>query len=252
MTLRFPIIRYIILLLFLPLPGKAEKKPFNPDLRIGVSGGVNLSKISFHPVIDKEKFAVGYNGGITARWTTERYFGLQGEVNYSVRGWIREFIQQKHIDGGYEYSRGINYIEVPLMTHVYFGNNVRGFINIGPKISFYLNENEHCNFRDDLKENVIDSISAYRFFAEVGRPVQKKIDWGICGGGGLEVRTRTGSYIVEARYYFGLGNIFDSAVGLNENGQIKNPFDRSAFSNISVNVVYLIPIFGNKKQRMNK
>ena len=212
-----------------------EKPPFKQDLRIGVKGGVNLSKVAFTPS-KKEAFLIKYNGGIVTRWVTERHFGLQAELNYSMRGWEREFIDQTHIDKGYEYSRDMSYIEFPLMTHIYFGGKTaRVFFNLGPQVGLFLSDKEN------IKNLDVSTVSDPVYFAEVGKPVENKFDWGICGGGGFEVNTRTGSYILEARYYFGLGNIFKNSRDI-ANGARKDPFSRSAFSLISVNVVYLIPI----------
>ena len=239
MTPRF-FIPLLILLLLIPGRTGAEKKPFKSDLRIGPAAGINLSKVSFHPAI-KEQYALKYNAGIAVRWTTERYFGIQGEIKYSARGWEREFVDKAFIEQGFEYSRDINYIEAPLMTHIYFGGDVvRGFFNLGPQIGFYLNDKEIYNFENYL--NGLSKEERLKNFPEAGRPIQKKFDWGICGGGGFEVRTKTGSYIIEARYYFGLGNIFNSKKGIDDDGLKINPLDRSAHSNISVNFVYLIPI----------
>lgn len=210
-----------LLSVFIINEAKAEKKVFAPDLRIGPSFGVNFSQVAFSPNIS-QNFLLKYNGGITARYTSERYFGLQGELNFSMRGWERKFR-----DSPRRYSRTLNYIEMPIMSHIYFGSDVvRGFVNLGPKIGFLINEKEEANFTvpDNEKEK----------FEEINKKAEKKFDWGICGGGGLEIRTDVGSFLLEGRYYFGLGNIFNSRKA--------DPFGRSAFSTISVNFVYLIPI----------
>ena len=221
----------IVLLLAISTPNaKAEKKPFVQDLRIGVKGGINLSKVVFSPNI-KEPFALKYNGGIVTRWITERHFGLQAELNYSMRGWEREFINPTQIDAGYEYSRDLNYIELPLMTHIYFGDKAaRVFFNLGPQIGLFLSEKENI-------KNITNSGN----FPEMKKPVENKFDWGICGGGGLEVHTKSGSYLIEARYYYGLSNIFHNSREI-ANEVRKDPFSQSSNSLISVNLIYLIPI----------
>ena len=224
---------YILLTALLPLfslgAAKAEEKPFSQDLRIGAKGGVNLSKVIFMPTI-KEPFTLKYNGGVVARWITQRHFGLQAELNYSMRGWEREFISQSHIDAGYEYSRSLNYLELPLMTHIYFGDKAfRVFFNLGPQIGIFLSDKETTNITPSVN------------FMEVGKAVENKFDWGICGGGGMEIFTKTGSYIVEARYYYGLGNIFKNSRDI-ENEVRKDPFSQSSNAVISVNFTYLIPI----------
>src|SRR5699024_12794713 len=41
-------------------------------------------------------------------------------------------------------------------------------------------------------------------------PVEKKFDWGLCGGPGIELRTGIGSFLLEGRYYYALSDIFNS------------------------------------------
>ena len=239
MTSRLLYILAVLLLLTPANMANAEKKqPFAQDLRIGARGGVNFTKVAFRPQI-KESYALKYSGGFVARWVTERHFGLQAELGYSMRGWEREFISDRHIEAGHEYSRELNYLELPLMTHIYFGKKaVRCFFNLGPQASLFLSEKEKTNIN-------VSTITDPSDFQEVGKPIENKFDWGICGGGGFEVFTRTGSYIVEARYYYGLGNIFGSSrdvEGTGENSKRKDPFSQSSMSVISVNFTYLIPI----------
>ena len=220
-------ISFLLVIIFSSISiAKAEKKSFSPELRIGPSFGINLSQVSFSPSIS-QNFALKYNGGITVRYISESYFGLQGELNYSMRGWQRNFPDEA-IDAGKEYTRSLNYLEIPLMSHIYFGKKVvRGFINLGPKIGFLLSEKEQYNFSITTDEDKSR-------FNEIGKVTEKKFDWGLCGGAGMEIHTKAGSFILEGRYYFGLGNIFNSRKA--------DPFSKSAFSTISVNFVYLIPI----------
>ena len=63
--------------------------------------------------------------------------------------------------------------------------------------------------------------------------VQKRFDWGLCGGPGLEIRTGIGSFLVEGRYYYALGDIFNSRKG--------DPFPKSSNQVISAKVTYLLP-----------
>lgn len=67
-------------------------------------------------------------------------------------------------------------------------------------------------------------------------PVEKKFDWGLCGGPGLEIRTGAGSFLLEGRYYYALGDIYGN--------QKKDPFPKSASQVISVKLTYLFPLWG--------
>ena len=44
-------------------------------LEIGLSGGTNLNRMEFQPSI-RQKLQLGYNGGVFARYTSEKYFSI--------------------------------------------------------------------------------------------------------------------------------------------------------------------------------
>ena len=167
---------------------------------------------------------MGLNGGVTVRWNTEPHLGLQAELNFSQQGWQEKYEEKPE----YHYSRTINYIEMPFLTHIYFGKkNFRFFVNLGPKIGFALGESTDSNLNGvNPNENRPDEQHTLE--------VQRKFDWGLCGGPGIELRTGIGSFLLEGRYYYALGDIFNSRKG--------NPFPKSASQVISAKITYLIPI----------
>ena len=95
-------------------------------LEIGVAGGLNLNKVDFQPSM-RQKLFNGINGGISLRYTSEKYFSMicaaQLEVNFSQRGWEEDF------DDGTDnrYYRQLNYIEIPLLAHLSWGKEEKGF-----------------------------------------------------------------------------------------------------------------------------
>ena len=191
------------LLLFSIDNGQAQTNSFKQELSLGVSFGMNFSSVSFSPKVN-QKMKQGYQGGVTLRWITENHLGLQAELNYAQQGWEEEFEEQPE----YQYSRTINYIELPFLTHIYFGGKrFKFFFNLGPKIGYALSE----------------------------RPIEKKFDWGLCGGPGLELSTGIGHFLLEGRYYYALGDIYGS--------QKKDPFARSASQTIGVKFTYLFPLW---------
>ena len=59
-------------------------------LEIGVAGGLNLNSMEFQPTM-RQKMYNGINGGISVRYTSEKYFSMicaaQIELNFSQKGW---------------------------------------------------------------------------------------------------------------------------------------------------------------------
>jgi hypothetical protein len=203
-------IKQIILLCFLIFSLPAIGQQFNKELSLGVSSGVTGSNVSFMPTI-KQNYIWSYNGGITVRFISEKHFGLQGEINYSPRGW------KENTENDSTYLRKLNYIELPLLTHLYFGKKFRFIVNLGPKVAYLMSEKTSSNFIPDNKKEY--------------KNIAHKFDYGLCGGGGFEFRAGSFNYIIEGRYNFSLADLFS-------NGR-QDDFMRSAHRNITINVVVL-------------
>lgn len=202
----------------------AQLQEQKQNFSIGVSGGVNLGNVDFSPRI-KQGYLVGPQMGFTARYISEKYFsmicGIQAEVNYSQRGW-KEVIED---DSGDSYQRAMNYVEIPLLAHLAFGkeygNGARFILNLGPQIGFLINEKE---------THAMPSIQKEQY----GKAAENSFDYGLIGGGGLEIRTGIGHFLIEGRYYFGLSDFFNTTK--------KDYFSRSAHTYICGKITYLFDI----------
>lgn len=156
-----------------------------PEMYVGAHGGMTGSMVMFSPSIqDQVPFlAFGVQAGGIWRYIAEKHFGLQVELNYTQRGW-------KEKNG---YHRQTDYVELPMLTHLYIGNRTRGFLNLGPKIG--------CLVADRAYDTPAIEGEQYN-------ELQNRFDYGICGGIGFQMRTQAGSYEFEARFNYSLGNIF--------------------------------------------
>ena len=199
------------------------------NFAVGVNGGANISSVSFQPSVEEGKL-IGPTFGVTTRYISEKYFkmicGIQAELNYSQRGWKE--VMEDGFDGSYQ--RQMNYIEIPVMAHLAFGkdqgNGVRIIFNLGPQIGFMLNEKEKITGNPAEQSN--------RSTSQYGKMAETKFDYGLIGGGGMEIRTGIGHFIWEARYYFGLSDFYHSTK--------KDPFSRSAHSYITGKLTYLFDL----------
>lgn len=196
---------------------------FKPEWSFGVNGGVTLSKVSFSTMeaVSPQSLLQDYVGGITVRYLSEKYFGLQAELNYSLRGWEEKVDTVAYFN---QYARSLAYLELPVMTHIYFDMSryTRMVFNLGPQVGYLLSEKELK--REVVEGNTID-------IAYYDTKVQNKFDYGIVAGMGLEVRSGIGSFILDGRYYFGLANIF--------NNKRADRFQGSSNQVISIKLTYL-------------
>ncbi|WP_321517338.1 porin family protein [uncultured Bacteroides sp.] len=221
--------KYILLLLlvWISIPAAAQLGEQRNNLSIGISGGANYNNVSFTPTI-KQKGYLAPTGGITARYISEKYFsmlcGVQLELNYSQRGW-EENIQ----DNTNTYSRTMTYLEVPFLAHLAFGKEKSGlfFINMGPQVAYLLSEKEHYSADWDASKRS-NGIN-YQY----GKMAENKLDYGLLGGGGIEIPTRIGEFLLEGRYYLGLADFYKNNQANTDN------FEKSSHNTITVKLTYL-------------
>ncbi len=178
---------------------------FTSRIDIGARGGVTFSNVMFKPSIIS-KFGIGYTGGVTFRYSEENHFGLIAEVNLVQRGWAEKFE-----DLPYRYQRILNYVEVPIMSHIYFGKRGKFFFNAGPEIAYYLGDKISTNF--DIHD--VGSLEGFndkkRRTDQLTMDVSQKLDFGIVAGLGGEFSVnRKNSVAIEARLYYGIGNVMPS------------------------------------------
>jgi hypothetical protein len=223
------LIVWLAMSFFAIMPMMAQLGEVRNNLAIGINGGLNMSQVEFSPSI-KQTNKNGMVLGVTGRYMSEKYFnmlcGIQVELNYSQRGW------NEKIEDGSEntYSRTMNYLEVPLLAHLAFGKDaidsgVQFFLNLGPQFAFFLSEKEN------MSDNWDPSYRPNGVVQQYGKMVENKFDYGIVGGGGLELSTKVGHFLLEGRYYLGLSDFYKSTK--------KDEFGRSGHSFIGVRLTYL-------------
>lgn len=228
------------------LQSKAQSE-FKRELNIGIGAGPTFSSLSLVPMNTNSsvdtKNTMQFHGGLSVRYITEKHFGLIGEINYAQMGWEGKFeepiIRPEGSEGEFspEHKHTLNYLEIPLLTHIYFGSDkTRFFVNLGPKIAFLLGDKEVLN--DDLKDWIGQDpfvTDAYPSFAHYNKEPENKIDYGITAGLGIELRTKVGYFTLEGRYYMGFGDIYKNQKG--------EAFSRSANREMSARLTYYINIF---------
>ena len=183
-----------------------------PEIYVGPTFGVTGSMVMFSPSVG-QTYLQGYNGGVVFRFIAEKNVGIQAELNYSQRGW-------KESNG--LYTRQLNYIELPFMTHLYFGKKSRFFFNLGPKISYLISEKELLN-------NTTNSIQV-----QETTKIQNPLDYGLCTGPGFLINIKGNVIQLDARANYSLSDIFSN--------DKRDYFATSNNLNVSVNLSWLFQI----------
>lgn len=214
------------------LTGAAHaQRQYSPNLAVGVKGGMTMSRMSFSPS-PKQSMLNGMMLGVTARYMEENHFGLIAEFNVEQRGWKEDF------EGApFSYSRTLTYLQLPLMTHIYFGSEVaRGFVNLGPEVGYMLGSSIKSDFDYMHPAAVPGFPSRNRVTEQMGMEIKNRFDYGISAGAGVElIARRRNSFILEGRFYYGLGNIFPGAK--------RDYFSASRGMSIQITAGYMFRIF---------
>lgn len=183
-----------------------------PEIYIGATFGATESMVMFKPTI-AQNFLQGYNGGLVFRYVADKNVGFQVELNLSQRGWAEKTGL---------YTRQLNYIELPFLTHFYFGNKSRFFFNVGPKISYLISEK-------DLLNNTTASTEVQHI-----TKIENPFDYGVSAGFGYLINVKGNIIQLDTRANYSLSDVFSN--------DTRDYFDTSNNLYLSVNLAWLLKI----------
>ncbi len=220
------------------------------DFSIGANAGYALSNVGFTPKVT-QNMHTGATFGFSTRYVCEKYFkticSIYAEVNYTQMGWkenIRNTENQPVLNTvtgiAEQYERTLNYLQIPIFAHLAWGRESRGFqffFQAGPQFGFLLSEKTTTNF-NFADRNTTDRAS--QVCAQDTMSVENKFDYGIAAGLGVEYTIpKVGHFILEGRYYYGLGNIYGDSK--------RDYFAKSNNNAIVVKLTYLFDITKSRK-----
>lgn len=246
----------LCLLAFLPYTATAQVGDYRTDFAIGGSAGYVMSNVGFVPDVP-QGWLPGYTAGLSVRYTCEKYFSsicsIVGEVNVTQTGW-KEDIRDANNDPVYyyddaekmnplNYERKITYVQIPFLARLGWGRERKGlqaFIQAGPQIGFYLSESTKTNV---MLGHGTANQRASQVVAQDTLAVQNKFDYGIAVGAGIELSLpKVGHFILEGRYYYGLGNIFKNSKS--------DYFGKSNYGQIVIKATYLFDIIRTRNPKI--
>lgn len=235
----------LLLLLFMPLCVKGQIGEHRDDLSVGFGGGYVLSSVNFTPRVP-QGFHGGPTAGVAVRYVCEKYYtmicSVLGEVNYASYGWKEDILDARDQEVinpetgvAEKYSRTLSYVQMPIFAHLAWGREQKGFnffIQAGPRFGLLLGESSKSNF--DIEHPNMDDRSNPNI-AQYTKDVERKFDYGIAGGLGVELSVpRIGHFLLEGRYYYGLGNIYNSSK--------RDYFGTSNHQAITIKMTYLFDL----------
>lgn len=243
------------LMLMLPYVAYSQIGDYRTDLAVGVNGGYTMSNVGFSPNVPQSQLG-GITAGFTMRYTCEKYFksicAIVAEVNLTQMGWKEKIVDADNspvinaVSGEVEqYQRQLTYIQIPFMARMGWGRERKGFqafFQLGPQVGFFLSDKTTTNFEWEDR-NIADRVGVQQYAYQDTMSVKNKFDYGIAVGAGLEfTRPKIGHFLLEARYYYGLGNIFGNSKA--------DTFGKSNNGSMMVKVSYLFDIIRTRNQKI--
>ncbi len=183
------------------------QKHYESNITVGGKAGMSLSRMSFSPSVPQTMLN-GMMAGVKLRYVEERNFGVIVEFNLEQRGWKETF------EGtSYQYNRRLTYLQMPFLTHIYFGSTkFHCFFNAGPELGYMIASSTSSNFDVNNFKNLTDFPHVNRSTEQFAMDIKNRFDYGISAGLGMEYFVkRNHSVELECRLYYGLGNIFGAS-----------------------------------------
>ena len=188
-------------------PALRAETHYKPHISLGGRAGMTMSKMSFSPSV-KHNWQSGTAGAVSLRYAEEKIFGLIAEIGWSQRGWSENFEESPC-----EYTRTLTYLQLPVLTHIYFGSpRFKCFVNLGPEFAYMIGDNISANFDYRNPYSAEGFPTGARMTEQMSMEIENKFDYGITAGLGIEFYlTPRNSITLEGRFYYGLGNIYPAA-----------------------------------------
>ena len=177
---------------------------YEGSIAVGGKAGATFSRVNFNPTV-QQSMIPGFTAGAMFRYIEEKNFGLIAELNVTRRGWKEAFD-----DADYSFSRNFTYLELPIMTHIFFGSNrVKGFFNLGPELDVMIGDGLSSNFDYQNAQTLDYFIQNTRHLEQYRLDIKNRLDYGICAGAGMELNLNAKhSLLLEGRFYYGLTDVF--------------------------------------------
>ncbi|MFH0999557.1 MAG: porin family protein [Bacteroidota bacterium] len=189
-------------------------------MSIGIKSGASTSSLMIGIPIQKINAPILPSYGLIFSYLDKKIVGIQLEVNFLSKQWEENPI------GDYNFNSTLNYIEIPMLTSLHFGNKFKFLINFGPYLSFLINEQS--------SHTIGQESEYYPYYHE---RIPKNADFGLSAGAGFRFQSRIGIFQAEGRYTFGFQNLYDPE---------KSNLDYSNMQTISATISYQFVIFNGR------
>jgi hypothetical protein len=168
--------------------------------------------------------------GVATSLPVNESFAIAPEFNYSQRGYEARGTNLLGQDFSYTYD--YNFFEVPLLARLSFGHILKGYLNLGPTFSYLLGGKEVQEGGLGAGERKFD-LSEDRY---------KRFELGGALGGGIQLDTGIGSFLIDLRYNTGFTDIqTSSSSSLYSASLFGQQPEKYRTQYVSTSLIFLVP-----------
>jgi len=164
---------------------------------LGVRGGFLTTNRNFKPDRKSSGLSSANNYGLVVTLFGQKYLGIQAEAALTERGY-------KYLQGDTaEYRLTQQVVEIPIMAQARLTyRNVSLLLNAGPYFGYILKQTEELTYLGVTTSTDTKFVKTY----------DRRFQYGLAGGPGLNVRFGSIAVQVEARYYMGYAHLYNPAI----------------------------------------
>ncbi len=179
--------------------------------------GISLANVNFDEDEEGQKSNLGLVAGVgfNIPITSDNFFAIQPEILYVQKGFGYE-VQNQSIKAYH------NYVDVPLLLKINFGGEaVKAYVNAGPSFGYWLGGKMKSD-NQDIKIKFGDSGNITADELTYNKDEVNRLDIGLQFGGGVGLGVGPGSLLLDARYGFGLTDIYSFQNASDSENKSKN------------------------------
>lgn len=226
-----------------------ERRNFEQEVAVGVSGGVNMSQVrflhnntSYTSMIGDQSLLNhrGMTAGVNALYIAQNHFGVFLECNVTKKGWCEQFrarngqterlVGKEEVDfNGVDLKRDLTYIDIPLLAHIYFGRKARAYVDFGPEFSFMINEKDKTVVTELQRQTLTKRDPRVNPDIETS-----KYDLSLCAAVGFDLHLEKVHPMLEIRWNYGTHDLYE--VGK------KELFQRASTQNLALVLKFMMPV----------
>lgn len=208
--------------------------------QVGIRAGLSVATVSddFDLQDVDQPWRTGFNVGVATQFRAGEAFSVAPELVYEQRGY-----RVLASSGNAEAKATFNYLTLPLMFRLHFGDILKGYVNAGPTFSYWLGGRQSSTvpglFDVDFEDEKIvfeadgDSPWAYND--------ARRLELGAAVGGGIMLDTEGGSFLIDLRYVHGFTDMATVPYMSNFQNRV-----------VSVSLIYLVPSVRGVNSGLNR